>query len=298
MKHARWLVLVAAAVSIGLLLSHFLTRGGSGDAASVQLSPVQPPQAAYASPRILAVMPLSPTSPAPSAAMRARFETAANYAAFIHDAMQRPSEGGRFYALMAFEKCREVAALSAAPVLQGRPDAVLAARKTIADLTQRCRGVMEQFPSEHLFTEALLYSNARSPDALLIERGTLRPATKEASESDIARALATQDPYFIAATMDANLDFVTDRLGPEFRNGEEQALLYQAMAVAGCEIAGNCKGHYRLALFCAAGEPCVHTDLAAYVKQGVPAESQELYERTLGRILQLARGRTADQPGQ
>jgi len=299
MKQARWLVLVAAAVSIGLLLSHFLRRGDAADAASMP-PPAQLPQASQGGTRIAsaAAAPLWPTAPAPSAAMRARFESAGNYAAFIQDAMQRPSEGGRFYALMAFEKCREVAALAAAPVLEGKPDAVTSARKVVADLTQRCRGVMEQFPSEHSFTEALRYSNARDPDALLIERGTLRPATREASESDIARALATQDPYFIAATMDANLDFVTDQLGPEFRNGQEQALLYQAMAVASCEIVGNCKGHYRLALFCAAGEPCLHTDFAAYVKQGVPAGSLQLYERTLNRILQLAHPRAPNHPAQ
>lgn len=289
MKHARWLALIAAAVSIGLLLSLALREEepapGMASPSAVSFIPSAPlPHP----PVQLAGLPASADSAAAFERMRARFDSANSYAAFIQDAMQRPDEGGRFYALLAYQRCREAAALSSAPVLRGRPEAVAAARGVVADLTLRCHGVMEQFPSEQLLTGALLHSNARRPDALLIERGTLRPATREASESDIARALATRDPYLIAATMNANLDFIADRLGPEFRNGQEQALLYQAMAAASCEIAKDCKGHYQLALFCAAGEPCLHTDFAAYIRQGVPAESLPLYDRTLHHILQLA----------
>jgi len=290
MKHARWLVLAAAAVSIGLLLSFAFREEEPVPGMALHLPANQLPSAPLSHPPVqLTGLATFQGSAAAFERMRARFDSADGYAAFIQDAMQRPDEGGRFYALLAYQRCRAVAALSAAPVLRGRPEAVAAARSVVADLARRCHGVMEQFPSEQLLTGALLHSNARRPDALLIERGTLLPATREASESDIARALATRDPYLIAATMNANLDFIAERLGPEFSNGQEQALLYQAMAAASCEIARNCKGNYQLALFCAAGgEPCLHTDFAAYIRQGVPAESLQLYDRTLKHILQLA----------
>jgi len=289
MKHARWLMLIAAAVSIGLLLSLAFREAEPAPGIAPQLPKRHIQSAPLSHPPVqLAGLAASRGSAAAFEQMRARFDSATGYAAFIQDAMQRPDEGGRFYALLAYQRCREFAALSAAPVLRGAPEAVAAARTIVAGLAQRCHGVMEQFPNEQLLTGALLHSNARRPDALLIERGTLRPATREASESDIARALATRDPYLIAATMNANLDFIADQLGPEFRNGQEQALLYQAMAAASCEIARDCKGNYQLALFCAAGEPCLHTDFAAYIRQGVPAESLQLYDRTLTRILQLA----------
>ena len=36
--------------------------------------------------------------------IRRRFETSTNYAAFIHDALSRPEEGGRFFAYVAYNK--------------------------------------------------------------------------------------------------------------------------------------------------------------------------------------------------
>lgn len=297
MKNARWLALIAAAMSIGLLLSLLLQNGEVTDPGqAAPRSTAGAPRHPSAVPSGKTAAPMPPNAAINFDEMRDRFHSAASYAAFIQDAMQRPDQGGRFYAFVAYQRCREVAALPATPQYQGVPAAIAAAQEAVAGLQRRCHGVLEQFPSEAVLQAALLHSNARSPDALLIERGSLKPVTRETSGSDIARAFATRDPYLIAGTLDANLDFIADRLGPEFAHGQEQALLYQAMAAASCEIIGDCEGNYRLALACASGEACSQTNFAAYVRQGVPAESKALYDRTAARIVGIARARALALP--
>lgn len=292
MRHARWLVLVAAAVSIGLLLSRFFPRGDAADAAdAADTRPLaQLPHASHGSTRIgSAAAPLSLTAPAPSAAMRARFESAGNYAAFIHDAMQRPSEGGRFYALMAFEKCREIlrVELPAGESTAAGPRATAIAG--LRALRQRCEGVPQQFPDEAIVAAALRYANARgTPDVLFAERGLLLPTSPETSAADMARAYASNDPYLIAATLDSNLDFFAHKLGDEYRDGGEQGTLYLAMAAARCEITGDCSNSYRAWIQCVSAPACSSTDYRVMIRTSLPPESRDLYDRTLNRLLEFS----------
>jgi hypothetical protein len=290
MKNARWLALSAAAVCIGLLLSLFFARGDASDAGPMPPPSVRPPPADRAGTHVpAAAAPLSLIAPAPSAAMRARFESAANYAAFIHDAMQRPGEGGRFYALMAFEKCREVlqAELPAADGADAAPRA--AAIAGLRALRQRCEGVPQQFPDEAIVAAALRHENARgTPDALFAERGLLLPTSRENSAGDMARAYASNDPYLIAVTLDSNLDFFADKLGDEYRNGGEQGTLYLAMAAARCEITGDCGNNYRAWIQCVSTPDCSSTDYRIMIRASLPPESRDLYDRTVNRLLEFS----------
>jgi len=63
------------------------------------------------------VLLLTGQTESPPAAMRARFDSTTNYAAFIEDVMQRSTEGGLFYAELAFQRCQAITAM------QARPDA-------------------------------------------------------------------------------------------------------------------------------------------------------------------------------
>jgi hypothetical protein len=292
MKNARWLGLCAAAVSIGLLISLLIRpeEEAPSPRATYQAGVARNSQEPAANPAPLTAQVTGSDAQKAFERTRTRFRSSMAYAAFIQDAMQRPDEGGRFYALLAYRRCREAAAIPAGAVLDGRPEAIAVAQQTFGALKQRCNGVLDQFPNERDLIAALMHSNARNPDALLIERGSVKPSTKEQSRNDIRRAFDTHDPYLIAATLDANIDFIADHLGPEFSNGREQALLYLAMAGARCEIIGECQDNYLLALSCAGGEKCIHTNFDDYVRHGVPAESRSLYDRTRARIIDLARG--------
>lgn len=292
MKNARWLVLIAAAVSIGLLLSMFFVRGDAADTGAAPLPAVPLPQAGApkaGTPASAAAAPLSLTAPAPSAAMRARFESAGNFAAFIHDAMQRPSEGGRFYAFMAFEKCREILRVELPAADAADPAPRAAAIGGLRALRQRCEGVPQQFPDEELVAAALRQANTRgTPDALFAERGLLLPTSRETSAADIGRAFASNDPYLIAATLDSNLDFFAHKLGDEYRDGGEQGTLYLAMAAARCEITGDCGQNYRAWIQCISAPECGSTDYRVMIRASLPPESRDLYDRTLHRLLELS----------
>ncbi|UGQ47115.1 hypothetical protein [Massilia endophytica] len=296
MRNARWPVLILAAVAIGLLLSFFIRPS---DQEAPHPAATQPARMAVAN----ALHPAAPGatrvpgSPPPTAAMRQRFETAENYAAFIQDAMQRPEEGGRFYAWIAYVRCMEVARADTRRASAADRGAVLqAAVRVIGELQHRCRDVAAYYPDERAVQAALRYSNARgAPDALLNERGALLPPSRETSVADLQHAYASNDPYLIAATLDANIDFFAESLGEEFRTGDERPLLYMAMSVAVCEIVGDCANSYRALLPCLNGAACESTDYREYVRATVPPESRELFDKTRKRLLQIARERAIPQ---
>jgi hypothetical protein len=296
MRNARWPVLIIAAVAIGLLISFFIQPSEPEAPASgpaMRLAPAAAVQSRHAA------APVSPRTAGavhlPTAAMRQRFETAENYAAFIQDAMQRPQEGGRFYAWLAYVRCGEVARAKVRGGDAGNPVYQTAVR-VIGELQRRCRDVGAYFPDERALIAALRHSNARGyPDALMNERGALVPSSRETSVADLQRAYASNDPYLIAATLETNIDFFAESLGEEFRSGEERPLLYMAMSAAACEIAGNCADSYHALLPCLHGAGCEFSDYRDYVRATVPPESRELFDKTRNRLLLIARERAIPQ---
>lgn len=223
--------------------------------------------------------------------MRKRFESASNYAAFIHDAMLRPDEGGRFYALVAFNRCMEVLAveLDAQVKVVGSTAIHEQGVKIIDDLKARCSTVKDYFPNEVAFIRELKRANAKgTPDALLIPRGALTPANGAFAQKDIEQAIRSGDPYLIAATVDINIDVIADRLGADFANGQNRSLLYMASAAAACEIVGDCRDSYRVMMPCVAGGTCKHADLRDHLRDNTEPTSRELFDKARSQLLALA----------
>lgn len=240
-------------------------------------------------------------SPAPQAApvntavlteaMRTKFETAPNYAAFIQDAMQRPLEGGRFYAFLAYNRCQEIVALEEKHFVQHAPSPQRdKAIGFIQDLTQRCQGVKDHFPDVGVFLRRLIIANAKGiPDALLIERGAFKPATKAEAVNDINRAISTRDKYLIAATLELNSGHYAELFMPGYKPSQHEGMVNLAAGAAACEIADSCNGHLWIQIMCATGEECRHSDLREFLRDGLTADEARAFDAIKLALLKHAR---------
>lgn len=279
-------ILIPAAIAAGLLLLYFQRPPDPVGLplAAANIAPDRPIAPAVAVDRSQPVRVRDI-----SAGIRKQFEESSNYAAFIHGSMQRPEEGGRFYALIAFNRCAEISTINAARP-EAKPSAEQAKAAGIIDaLKAKCSGVKDYFPDELGFLRVLKSANSKGvPDALLVERGVFAPPSRELAAHDVRRAIESGDPYLIAATLDLNIDFLAEKLIPEFANGNERLVLYLASAAAACEIVGNCNNHYRAIAACLEGAACTQSDYRDYLRELAPARSRELFDKTRAALVSLA----------
>ncbi|WP_147373771.1 hypothetical protein [Massilia cavernae] len=237
-------------------------------------------------------------------AMRKRFESAPNYAAFIHDALQRPLEGGRFYAVLAYHRCESLNGIEAKHFsMHAQSDRRDKDIVVIKDMMQRCAGVQEHFPDYRVIHRRLVLGNARGvPDVLSMEPGLLRlrQTDKARAISELERALASRDPYLIAtmielnlehyATMiELNLEHYASLLGKGYSREQHRTMLYAASAGAVCEITGTCTENLHLQMMCAAGGYCQYSDVRDYVRGGFSAEETRAFNEIKRALMALAR---------
>lgn len=222
-------------------------------------------------------------------AMRVKFENAPNYAAFIHDGMQRPTEGGRFYALLAYHRCAELATvdLGLKPKAGTRLDARARAVKKLGDLKMRCSGVKQQFPDDMTLMRALKASNARgTPDVLLIEQSALASTSHGSGLDHLQRAKNSGDRYLLAATLEMSVEDVAESIDPSYGQGRNRSTLFMAASAAACEIVGNCRESLGLLIPCVSGETCKFDDYRDFLRAGLPVQSRSLFDKTRKALLQ------------
>jgi hypothetical protein len=270
-------IVAAALASIGAIL-HLTAPPASMNG----LKNVKPTAVATALP-----LPRSSTTAAPptgttalTEAMRKQFETAPDYAAFIHDAMQRPLEGGRFYAFLAYNKCQEIVAIEPKHFLQHEQSPQRdKSIGLIKELMDRCQGVKDYFPDAGVFFRRLIIANARGiPDALLIERGAFKPTTINEAVTDLERALASGDRYLIAATLEVNASHYAELYMSGYKADRHEGMVHLAAAAAACEIANACDGHLWTQIMCATGQDCRYEDLREFLRDGLTADEGRAFD--------------------
>ncbi len=231
-------------------------------------------------------------SPRPaSEALRRQFERTSNYAAFIHDAMQRPSEGGRFYAYLANARCTEFASWRRTASREIKGDRALydKAVQAIEALERRCSGVDSSFGSQLGFARSFLYACDKSPDALMARPGP-RPAGDAGSiDAELARARQAGDPYLLATLIETNAGALGKRIDPAFGDPARHEILYLAAGAAACQIVGDCSDNLQLQMQCFAGGECDFADRRDALRAQVPEQSKALFDRAVQALLQIAR---------
>ncbi len=222
-----------------------------------------------------------------SARMRAEFEDAPDYLAFIQQAMSRPQEGGKFYALLAWKRCNDLGQHKGAADTHTGDDAFHAgALALVQDIEKRCTGVQEAWPDiAALYKVAVEQRGGR--DFLLPAngRGIVVPAARETANADIDAAIATGDRWAQAEALQNNADFL-DVGNSAGDDGVDRQLHEWGAEIVACELVGDCRGGFEVALHCVGTGDCVHTDYRDVVLDRVPETHRVIFDTMLAGLHQ------------
>ena len=206
-----------------------------------------------------------------TARMRTEFENAPDYLAFIEQAIGRPQEGGKFYALLAWKRCNDLGGH------QGRASLIVGdeafhdgAAALVEDIEKRCTGVLEKYPAiQPLYDLAMRQRGGK--DFLMPEggRGIVSPAGRDTANADIDAALRTGDRWAAAEALANNADFV-DVGNSAGDDGLDRQLHEWSAEIVACELVGNCRGGVQASLHCVGTGDCVHDDYRDVVRSQVP----------------------------
>ena len=214
-----------------------------------------------------------------SARMRSEFEGAASYVEFIQQAMGRPQEGGKFYALLAWQRCNDLQQHKAVAATHTGDDAFHdGAVALIDDIGKRCSGVQDTWPDIGNLYDIVMMQRA-GRDFLLPEkgRGIVAPATRQTAAADIDAALRTADRWAQAEALLDNADFldVGDSAGDD---GLDRQLHEWSAEVVACELVASCRGGIQVTLHCVNTGDCAHDDYRDVIRAQVPETHRAVFD--------------------
>ena len=225
--------------------------------------------------------------PAPAAALRAQFETAASYLDFIGQALQRPQEGGGFYALLARRRCERLGRPAGAA---GEPTGSAAfhdaAVARVADLQKRCAGVIDTYPdAAALYGRALERGGAGDPLLPAGGRGLAAPAMRATADADLDAALQTGDPWAAAEILRANAGLL-DAGNSTGDAAVDRRLREWACQVVACELVDACRPGIEASLHCVDTGECTQDDDRDLVLAQVPEAQRIIFDTVLAALRQ------------
>ncbi len=232
-----------------------------------------------------------------SARMRTEFENAPDYLAFIEQAIGRPQEGGKFYALLAWKRCNDLRGhQGSASVIAGNDAFHDGAAALIEDIEKRCAGVLEKYPAiQPLYDLAMQQRGGK--DFLVPEggRGIVLPAGRDTAKPDIDAALRTGDRWAAAEALENNADFI-DVGNSAGDDGVDRQLHEWSAEIVACELVGNCRGGVQASLHCVGTGDCVHDDYRDVVRSEVPDTHRAVFD-TMVEGMRQRMGLAPGQPG-
>lgn len=215
-----------------------------------------------------------------TARMRTEFETATNYLDFINQAIARPQEGGKFYAMLAWKRCNDLTRhKGAAPMLPGGNQAFAeGAAALIEDIEKRCTGVLEAYPTVQAFYDVAM--NQRGGTDFLMPpdgRGIVSPTARQTANADIDAALRTADRWAVAEALQNNAAFV-DVGNSAGDDGVDRQLHEWSAQIVACELVGNCRGGVEVSLHCVGTGECAHDDYRDVIRAEVPDTHRMVFD--------------------
>ncbi len=236
-----------------------------------------------------------------SAKMRTEFENATSYLEFIQQAMSRPQEGGKFYALLAWRRCNDLnqyKGVAATPTgNEAFHDGALA---LIQDIEKRCTGVQETWTDiQALYQVAMGQRGGRDFLMPVNGRGIVVPSGRDTANSDIDAAIKSADRWAQAEAVQNNADFL-DVGNSAGDDGVDRQLREWGAEIVACELVGTCRGGIEVSLHCVGTGDCAHDDYRDVVRAEVPDTRRIIFDTMLEGLHQrmgLTPGKTdADRP--
>jgi len=214
-----------------------------------------------------------------TAKMRTEFENATDYRAFIEQAMGRPAEGGKFYAMLAWKRCNDLMKYKgAAATHTGNQAFAEGAAALIEDIEKRCTGVLESWPTAQALYDVVMTQRGGKDFLLPADgRGIVAPTSRSTAAGDIDDALKTGDRWAAAEALQNNAGFL-DVGNSAGDDGVDRQLHDWAGQVVACELVGNCRGGVEVSLHCVATGDCAHDDWRDVVRAEVPATHRMIFD--------------------
>jgi hypothetical protein len=232
-----------------------------------------------------------------TARMRGEFENAASYLDFIQQAMSRPQEGGKFYALLAWRRCDELGQHPEIATTHTGDDAFHdGALALVQGFEKRCLGVSQAYPD--IQTLYRVVTELRGGTDFLMPahgRGIVAPSGRDTAGADIDAAIRTGDRWAEAKALRDNADFL-DVGNPAGDDGVDRPLREWAAESVACELTGSCRGGIAVSLHCVSTGDCAHDDERDVVRARVPDAQQAVFD-SMREGLHLRMGLTPAQAG-
>lgn len=299
-KLALALAAIVSTVVVYILIDDF--GGGGGQAQSpipvmINRALAAAPAASVLNTQGIARTASSPSLPKPDPSLSPTkfsegFVRTDNYRAYIHEALADPKNGGHFYALTAYTKCRQLSNMQVEQSAGDAPQVTEAKLKLIKEIG-RCEGVIQQYGEDSVPFYRLILDQRKGVDPLLPHggRGVIKPASQIMAESDLVQAKSTGDRYAVAAVLQSNVEFLAPKfLGNDFAPEREQ--IYNAAAgVVACELRQDCDSVFLNAGRCAFRSDCRYGDYRDFVLSTFKADEQKHYSMAVKRMQQAVAGR-------
>ena len=217
-----------------------------------------------------------------SARMRSEFENAPNYLEFIQQAMSRPQEGGKFYALLAWRRCNDLNQHKGAAATHTGNDAFHdGALALIQDIEKRCAGVLETYADiQALYTVAMEQRGGRDFLMPANGRGIVVPSGRGTANADIDAAIKTADRWAQAEALQNNADFL-DVGNSAGDDGVDRQLHEWGAEIVACELVGTCRGGIEVSLHCVGTGDCAHDDYRDVIRAQVPETHRIVFDTML-----------------
>jgi hypothetical protein len=220
----------------------------------------------------------------PSASMYDAFNKTQNYAAFIADALNRPAEGGRFYAYVAFNRCQEV--MPFVLINPQQKDKALSSKQqnaiqAIRDLQERCKNVATQFPDALSFSRAVMDNRGeKDPTFSVYNRLTdSNKVTEDVHRKDLTRALAGGDKYDIITALELGKDSFAKEFSNKYGQKLPENIVDSAFSAVACELAQTCMTSLWVLGTCATTGNCKIMNRSEQLRAELSGKQLELFDR-------------------
>jgi len=217
-----------------------------------------------------------------SAKMRSEFENGPHYLEFIQQAMSRPQEGGKFYALLAWKRCNDLGRHPGiAPAHAGDDSFHDAALGLVDDIGKRCTGVLEAYADVQALYQVVMEQRGGRDFLMPVNgRGIAAPSTRDTANPDIDAAIRTGDRWAQAEALENNADFL-DAGNSAGDDATDRQLREWGAEVVACELVGNCRGGVQVSLHCVSTGDCTHDDYRDVVRAEVPDADRMVFDTTV-----------------